>query len=301
MSFHDEHASSLAVCGGKGASLALLSAVRTLPPDQLQYLEFHVPDGFIVTVSSFNLQIKRNADLNEAIQRIRKVAYGIEPGNLKESCEEAVEKFKISTLEQEVVTAISEQFRALIDREKGRVNLKFAVRSSAIGEDGDDASSAGQNETFLGLRNIDEILDGVKKCWASLFTYQSVEYRRQHVQPLDSQMSVVVQTMVHSDCAGVLFSRHPVNGDPSKILITANFGLGESVVSGLVDPDSYIVERMSNEELGIVSRHIGSKMSFLHINSDDGKIWCDRSRKLLSLQGSLIHRGKCLGEKCHCC
>ncbi|XP_037037027.1 uncharacterized phosphotransferase YvkC-like [Bradysia coprophila] len=215
--------------------------------------------------------MRRNSDLYETVQRIRKVAYGIEPGNLKESCDEAVQKLKKSILEKELVAAISEQFTALIDREENPANLKFAVRSSGVGEDSDDASSAGQNETFLGLRNLDEILESVKLCWASLFTYQSVEYRRQHVQPIDTQMSVVVQIMVHSDCAGVLFTQHPVSGDPSKILITANFGLGESVVSGRVDPDSYIVERMSNGELSIISRQIGNKTHFLHMNFDDGE------------------------------
>lgn len=137
---------------------------------------------------------------------------------------------------------------------------RFAVRSSAIGEDSDDASSAGQNETFLGLRNLDEVLESVKKCWASLFTYQSVEYRRQHIQPIDVQMAVVVQVMVPADCAGVLFTRHPASGDPSKILITANYGLGETVVSGAVDPDTYIVYRKyKRNSLKLLEKNIGSK------------------------------------------
>jgi len=147
-------------------------------------------------------------------------------------------------------------------------DLRFAVRSSAIGEDSDDASSAGQNETFLGLRNLTEILDSIKLCWASLFTYQSVEYRRQHIQPVNTEMAVVVQIMVPADCAGVLFTRHPASGDPSKILITANYGLGETVVSGAVDPDTYIVYRKYKvNSLSVLERNIGSKKHYLHMST----------------------------------
>lgn len=144
-----------------------------------------------------------------------------------------IAEFQSISLETEIVEAVTKSFEQIILSSQTK-DLRFAVRSSATGEDSDDASSAGQNETFLGLRNLHEVLDGIKKCWASLFTYQSVEYRRQHIQPIDAQMAVVVQLMVPSDCAGVLFTRHPASGDPSKILITANYGLGETVVSGAV-------------------------------------------------------------------
>lgn len=268
--FDDSDASSLAISGGKGASLALLNFVQTLPTNELENLKFHVPAGFIVTVSSFDLQMRRNPDLLESIKGIRNVAYGKLPGNLEETCQEVVKKIKNLILEKEIVSTVTQHFEELIKGVTKSVNLKFAVRSSAIGEDGEDASSAGQNETFLGLRNLDEILESIKLCWASLFTYQSVEYRRQHIQPIDTQMSVVVQIMVPSDCAGVLFTRHPINGDPSKILITANYGLGESVVSGEVDPDSYVVKRMYDNELIINHKQIGTKTHFLHMNFDNG-------------------------------
>lgn len=270
LAFHDADASSLAISGGKGASLALLNLVQTLPANDLPKLKFHVPAGFIVTVSSFDLQLRRNPDVSESIKRIRNVAYGITSGSLEERCQEVVDKLKNSILANEVVATVTQHFEELIKGAKNSENLKFAVRSSAIGEDGEDASSAGQNETFLGLRSLDEILESVKLCWASLFTYQSVEYRRQHIQPIDTQMSVVVQIMVPSDCAGVLFTRHPINGDPSKFLITANYGLGESVVSGSVDPDSYVVKRMDDNRLIVQDKQIGKKTHFLHMNFDSG-------------------------------
>lgn len=106
-------------------------------------------------------------------------------------------------------------------------DFRLAVRSSAIGEDSEDTSSAGQNETILGVTSLDDVLRSIAKCWSSLYTYQSVEYRRQHVQEIIVQMSIVIQVMIPSECAGVMFTKHPTNGDPSKIVITANYGLGE--------------------------------------------------------------------------
>lgn len=86
-------------------------------------------------------------------------------------------------------------------------------------------------------------------------------------------MAVVVQVMVPSDCAGVLFTRHPASGDPSKILITANYGLGESVVSGAVDPDTYIIYRKYKaNSLSILERNIGSKKHYLHMSASAGGI-----------------------------
>lgn len=124
--------------------------------------------------------------------------------------------------------------------------------------------------------SFEKVLVSIKKCWSSLFTYQSVEYRRQHIQPIDAQMAVVVQIMVPSDCAGVLFTRHPASGDPSKMLITANYGLGETVVSGAVDPDTYIVYRKYKvNSLKILEKNIGSKKHYLHMSA--------------SSQGKLIH------------
>ena len=101
------------------------------------------------------------------------------------------------------------------------------MRSSAVGEDSDELSAAGQNETLLGCRGVDGVLDGVRRCWASQFALQSVQYRRQHAQPINAPMAVVVQRMVDARCAGVLFTCDPASGDPRRMLITANYGLGE--------------------------------------------------------------------------
>lgn len=132
-----------------------------------------------------------------------------------------------SPLDQDIVHIVTQHYDNLKTMHTDTFEFRLAVRSSAIGEDGEDASSAGQNITVLGLTTLADTLRSIQKCWASLYAYQSVEYRRQHVQPIAVQMAVVVQTMVPSDCAGVLFTKHPTSGDPSKIVITANYGLGE--------------------------------------------------------------------------
>lgn len=104
--------------------------------------------------------------------------------------------------------------------------MKFAVRSSGTLEDMADLSCAGQNETFLNV-SFELISEKVVDCWASLFTTQSVYYRLNHGQPIWCEMGVVVQEMVDPKCAGVLFTADPRTGNPFRIMINGNFGLGE--------------------------------------------------------------------------
>lgn len=218
--FDDTFARCEAATGGKGASLALLTAAI----EQSKSFEYKVPPGFVVTVAAYEMQMNRNRHLVELIGEIRARAYELSAkGSVEDACQRAIEVIEATALEPEIVEAVTEHFSALT----GSGDARFAVRSSAIGEDGEDASSAGQNETFLGLHGVTEVLAAIRKCWASLYTYRSVEYRRQHVQPISTEMAVVVQRMVHAECAGVMFTKHPANGDPSKVLITANYGLGE--------------------------------------------------------------------------
>lgn len=223
--FTEAEASNEQFAGGKGASLALLNAA--IPIAESEGLPYKVPPGFVVTVAALEMQLNKNRHLVELVSRIRSIAYDLAEGSLEGACNETVARFSECPLESEIAKAITEQYEKLVADVGTTELLRVAVRSSAIGEDSEDASSAGQNETFLGLHGLEEVLQAVQKCWASLYTYRSVEYRRQHVQPINAQMAVVVQAMVASDCAGVLFTKHPGNGDPSKVLITANYGLGE--------------------------------------------------------------------------
>jgi len=117
-------------------------------------------------------------------------------------------------------------------------NTKFAVRSSASGEDSEEMSSAGQMTTYLGVKGFDGICSAVMKCWASQFSYIAVEYKRGYGQLINSPMAVVIQQMINCDAAGVMFTCDPISGDEREIIITANYGLGESVVSAMAEPDT---------------------------------------------------------------
>ena len=136
-----------------------------------------------------------------------------------------VKSFAKAQLSHELEELIIEELSNLFP--EGFENRRFAVRSSAVGEDSDELSSAGQNETILGCKGLASILEAIQRCWGSLFSSLSVEYRRQNGQQIFGPMGVVIQEMVAAESAGVIFSRDPLSGDPSKIIITANYGLGE--------------------------------------------------------------------------
>lgn len=221
LNFHEAEAQIEELSGGKGASLAYLTQLAK----KTSTSNFIVPQGFILTKNSFNLQLKRNKDIQKALEHLEDVAYHRAPETLESATETVQNLFMGRPLEKEIVADVKRAYEVLLNDSVG--SLKLAVRSSAVGEDGLESSSAGQNETFLGVHGLDQVLDALQKCWASLFSVQSVTYRVQNIQPVRAEMSVVVQMMIPSECAGVLFTNHPVNNDPSKLLITANYGLGE--------------------------------------------------------------------------
>jgi phosphoenolpyruvate synthase/pyruvate phosphate dikinase len=130
-----------------------------------------------------------------------------------------------------------------------------AVRSSALGEDSHDATHAGQQESYLWVRGIDQLCDAVRECWASLYTPRAIAYRRR-LGAAESAMGVTVQAMVDAEVSGVLFTCNPVSGDPSMVAVNASWGLGLSVVGGETTPDDYLVSKVTGE---VVRRTISSK------------------------------------------
>lgn len=221
--FNEPDAQCERLCGGKGSSLAFLTHLSN---DQINGKNgFVVPQGFTLTTDAFDIQLSRNRHIRDAIVNIEKIAYNQTDGKLESACEEISKLFIETPIEDEIADEIKRAF--LILKHNTGSSLKVAVRSSAIGEDSMESSSAGQNETFLGVKKIDSVLLAIQKCWASLFSAQSVTYRIQNIQQINTKMAVVVQRMVAPDCAGVLFTQQPVTNDPSKLLITANYGLGE--------------------------------------------------------------------------
>ncbi len=149
----------------------------------------------------------------------------------------------------------------------GSDNPPVAVRSSAVDEDGSDNSFAGQHDTFLNVKGQENVARAIVRCWASLDGEVAMDYRRQSGLSVENPiMAVVVQQMVPSDIAGVAFSANPITGDLGQVVINSSWGLGESVVSGTVTPDTFTINK-SDESL--VSTQIANKAR-MTISKGDG-------------------------------
>ncbi|XP_066256626.1 rifampicin phosphotransferase-like [Euwallacea similis] len=248
-----DNAQILELTGGKGNSLAHLRSLSSK--------EFLVPDGFILTVNAFNRQMAENKLLQEALRSVESAFYGRTEAKREDVCDLAVRLFANEPVHPDIADHIVLNLKEVIrSSSKDEIDVvSWAVRSSAIGEDSEELSAAGQNETILGCVTETEVLKAVSKCWASLFTFQSVQYRWQHGIPIKSDMAVVIQKMVPAEVAGVLFTWHPTTSNPSQMVVTSNFGLGESVVSGLSDPDTFILKRTYDGKVDLVNQTIGAK------------------------------------------
>ena len=145
---------------------------------------------------------------------------------------------------------------AELAEEVGLDRPPVAVRSSALGEDSQDATFAGQQESYLWVRGADHVCDAVRDCWVSLYSTQAMTYRARLEQPGEAAMGVAVQLMVDAGVSGVLFTCNPVSGDPSMIAVNASWGLGLAVVGGEVTPDDYLVSKVTRE---VVREHIHAK------------------------------------------
>ena len=245
--------------GGKASQLSML---RTLK-------EFHVPKGFCMTVIALKKQIDANTTLGKVIEKIKSCVERLEIHKLKQLCDAAVHAFRETSIDEELSACIREQLDDTFGRDVWEKE-RFAVRSSGLGEDSYETSSAGQMETILGVQGFDNILEAVKQCWASAFSYQVVEYRRQNGQEMIDKMAIVIQAMVDADYAGVLFTTDPVTGDDTKMILNAALGLGESVVSGRVTPDTIVVKRNANKTLEIDSVSVGDKAISIIMKPESG-------------------------------
>jgi len=135
-------------------------------------------------------------------------------------------------------------------------DVPVAVRSSALGEDSQDATYAGQQETYLWVRGADHVCDAVRDCWVSLYSPPAMTYRARLGVAGEPAMGVAVQLMVDAEVSGVMFTCNPVSGDPSMVAVNASWGLGLAVVGGEVTPDDYLVSKVTKE---VVREHVHPK------------------------------------------
>ncbi|XP_051884626.1 putative phosphoenolpyruvate synthase isoform X2 [Pristis pectinata] len=262
LSFSSEACRCPAVVGGKGAQLAQLTEMQ-----KCFRMQFFVPIGFCVTTAALEYQMEMNTSLQQAVAELNDVACTRKNGNLCELCKRCVELFKITKLAPEIESAICDQ---LAELKLLGTEERLAVRSSAVGEDAEDSSAAGQLSTELGLKGFDQVCDAVRKCWASLYTFQAVQYRRQRGQPVPSNMGVVIQQMVAAQTAGVLFTCHPVTRHSGRMIINANYGLGESVVSGLAEPDTITLSCSLKGQCHILKKEVGTKQQQIRQAGEGG-------------------------------
>ncbi|MBV9922439.1 MAG: phosphoenolpyruvate synthase [Pseudonocardia sp.] len=235
--------------GGKGAHLGELSRIDGI----------RVPAGFCVTTDAFRQIMAEAPSIDDPLDRLSR----LDPDDREPIRTLSAEIRK--TLEE---TAIPDDLAAAITRALARIgeDAAYAVRSSATAEDLPTASFAGQQDTYLNVVGPAAILQHVSRCWASLFTERAVTYRlRRGIDHRAVQMAVVVQQMVFPAAAGILFTADPITSNRRVASVEAGFGLGEALVSGLVNADVYTVR-----EDEVVERVVGDKQLAIYASPAGG-------------------------------
>ncbi|GAB3884285.1 hypothetical protein GCM10027612_17760 [Microbispora bryophytorum subsp. camponoti] len=238
MGFEHIDSTNVADVGGKGAHLGELSRIDGI----------RVPDGFCVTTDAFRRvvadvpSIDAQLDLLSRVEPDDRAAIRALSADIRRAVEGVV-------LPGDLVAAIGESLTRLGEQDS------YAVRSSATAEDLPTASFAGQQDSYLNVVGLTEILRHVRRCWASLFTERAVTYRRRNgFDDRKVLMAVVVQRMVFPDAAGILFTADPVTSNRQIATVEAGWGLGDALVSGLVSGDVYTVR---DDE--VVTRAVAAK------------------------------------------
>lgn len=240
--FKDIDKSDLPLVGGKGANLG-----------EMTQAGFPVPDGFAVTVESYDRFIEQN-NLHGEINDLLKDLDRNDPVQLQKVSQKIQKKIERGDIPDDVRKDIIKAYKKL----SGRFNKALvATRSSATAEDLPGASFAGQQATFLNVKGENSLLDNIRLCWASLFTARAIFYREENnIKHSQVKISVIVQKMVQSEVSGVMFSIDPVTNEKDRIIIEAVWGLGELIVQGSVLPDKYDVQK---ETFAILSKEISDQ------------------------------------------
>lgn len=237
--FDQEGADTLKLVGGKGANLGKLSQAK-LP----------VPPGFCVTTEAYSAFISENHIDKKISDILARIKYG--DANLVEKLTADIRQIIVKAkMPDSIAAAIESAYQKLGD------NPYVAVRSSGTAEDLAEASFAGLHDTYLDIRGRDTMLDAVKRCWASLWTARATAYRsNKGFNHFDTRLAVVIQIMAEADVAGVMFTGNPMTSATDEIVVNASWGLGESVVSGIVTPDGFVLK---SSTLKVKERALGSK------------------------------------------
>ncbi|MBS6610549.1 MAG: phosphoenolpyruvate synthase [Peptoniphilus harei] len=242
------------IVGGKGANLGELTSFG-LP----------VPPGFCVTASGYTKFIKY-AELDEVVKLLMEAVDVEDVDELTNASKEIQTKIKEKEFDPELKEEILSAYREFSEN-IGLKDPEVAVRSSATAEDLPDASFAGQQDTYLHISGEEELLNHIRDCFASLWTSRAIYYReKQNYDHFDVALSVVIQKMVNSEKSGVMFTANPINNSSDEMMINASYGLGEAVVSGIVTPDEYIIDKKTKK---VIEKNISEK-EYMVIKNENG-------------------------------
>jgi len=249
LSLQEIDKTKLSMVGGKGANLGELSKIEGIP----------VPEGFCVTTEAYKMITGNNEELNSLLDELvhLRVEDREKVGEVSKKVRMVIERISISKDIAEEIMGYLTKF--------GEKDA-YAIRSSATAEDLPTASFAGQQDTYLNIIGKEKVLKHIRKCWASLFTERAVIYRLQNgLDHRKVHMSVVVQKMVFPQAAGILFTADPVTSNRKVLSIDASFGLGEALVSGLVNADIYKVRNGK-----VIDKKISTKKLAIYALKDGG-------------------------------
>jgi rifampicin phosphotransferase len=275
-------ASLIKIVGGKGANLGILSKQG-----------YNVPPAFVVTTSAYSQFLHMSGCREKIDSLLQEVDYG-DIAVLEAKTARIRALLEETTVPANLVSVIEQAYRDL-----GKEPY-VAVRSSGTAEDLAGTSFAGLHDTYLDIRGTEDIVDATKRCWASLWTARAVGYRQRNgFNHFESLLAVVVQKMVSSDVAGVMFTGNPRTAATDETLINATWGLGETLVQGIITPDEYVVK---SGTLQILESTLGSKELEIVRNPDTGRGVVTREvsaerRKAPSLTESEIKDLTKLGRK----
>ena len=237
--FKDLHKDSVGVAGGKGANLGEMWNTR-----------FPIPPGFAITAQAYGSFIEQ-AQLKGKILALLRGLDVEDTAKLQRSAEQIQKLITDSAVPENLQEEVADAYAVLGAGQRTQAQKLVqgaeefvAVRSSATAEDLPEASFAGQQATLLNVRGAKAVIAAVRECWASLFTARAIYYRQKNHFPHEKVLiAVIVQKMVNSAKSGVMFTVNPATNDESEIVIEGAFGLGEAVVSGMVSPDLYVLDK----------------------------------------------------------
>lgn len=281
--FEQMERSDVAIVGGKSSSLGEMTSKTDVP----------VPYGFATTAYAYRYFIEKSG-LKEKMRSILAELTDVENSALLRDVSARLrEAIMAEEMPDDLKAAIAAAYEEL-GKKVGEAEPYVAVRSSATAEDLPDASFAGQQDTYLNVKGAENIIAKVKECYASCFTDRAVYYReKQGFDHIEVALSAVIQMMVFSKAAGVMFTVNVATGDDSNILIEAAFGLGEYVVQGTVTPDNYtvskaenkIIDRCVNEQDVMLVRKEGGDCEELPVPEAERNVQTLTDEQILELAG----------------